>query len=100
MEQPLFKKPETPDFGNPETQKAYVEEAHSKLELVRKELDVNRVEQNLLQTRIRMMKDFINDLPSSDPQYSMLVAQVQMDLIEFDELKIRETMLIQRISNP
>ncbi len=39
--------------------------------------------------RIQMMQSFVNDLPSSDPQYSMLLAQIQMDRVELDELKLR-----------
>ena len=87
----------SPDFSNPAVQKAFVEEAQDSKALMQKEFDVNQAEQNLLKKRIDLMKQLINDLPSSDPQYSMLLAQVQMDQIEMDELKVRETVLIQRL---
>ena len=97
MQKPLFKKPETPDFGNPAVQKAFVEDIRTSKELLLKELDLNRAEQVLLAQRIAMMKSFINDLPASDPQYGMLLAQVQMDQIEMDELKAREGTVLEQI---
>lgn len=97
MEQPLYKKPQTPDFSNPNIQLAFIEQSNSSKELLQKELDVNQAEQNLLKKRISMMKEFINNLPASDPQYSMLVIQVQMDQIEWDELKVREDSIIQKL---
>jgi hypothetical protein len=90
MDKNLFKKPETPDLSNPAVQRSYIEEAHSGAELIRKEIEVNLMEQNLLDKRIQMMQSFVNDLSSSDPQYSMLLAQIEMDRLELDELKIRE----------
>ncbi|HSX25466.1 MAG TPA: hypothetical protein VLE89_00475 [Chlamydiales bacterium] len=93
----LPKKESAPDFSNPSVEQAYVQEAHDVKSLLQKELDVNQMEQNLLQQRIAMMRSFINDLPASDPQYSMLLTQIQMDNIEMDELKTRETILIQNI---
>lgn len=98
MQRPLFKKPETPNFSNPLTQSAFVQQAETAKEILFKELTVNQQEQNLLQKRIHMMNEFINELPASDPQYSMLVIQVQMDRIELDELKVRESMLHQKLS--
>lgn len=96
----LFPKKENPpDLSKPLMQDAFVNETKDSLSLFQKELEVNRAEQNLLRKRMAMMKSFINDLPDSDPQYSMLVTQVQMDQIETDELKVRETLLIQKISD-
>jgi hypothetical protein len=97
--QPFPKKENTPDFLNPNTQQEYVQSAEDSKALMQKELDVNQAEQNLLRKRIALMKSFINDLPSSDPQYSMLVIQVEMDQIEVDELKNREILLIQKLSD-
>ena len=94
----LFKKPDTPDFSNPHIQKLFIEETESQIELVKKEIEVNQAEQLLLGQRIQMMNGFINDLPSSDPQYSMLLVQLQMDRIEIDELKSRESTLVEIIS--
>ena len=93
-----FQKKETPDFSNSETSQEFVQEAHDNKALMQKELDVNHAEQVLLDKRIRMMKSFMNDLPSSDPQYSMLAAQIQMDGLEISELKVRETLLTQKLS--
>ncbi|MBX7067357.1 MAG: hypothetical protein K1X28_09010 [Parachlamydiales bacterium] len=93
-----FSKKDAPDFSKPEVQQTFVHQTHDSKELMQKELDVNQEEQILLDKRIRMMKTFINDLPSSDPQYSMLAVQIQMDQLELDELKVRETFLIQKLS--
>ncbi len=95
---PFPKKENTPDFSNPSVQQAFVQDTQDSKSLMQKELDVNRAEQVLLRQRISLMKGFINDIPSSDPQYSMLVLQVQMDQIEVDELKNRETLLIKNLS--
>lgn len=75
----------------------YVQEAHDWVSLLYKELDVNRAEQALLAARIRMMTEFVNDLPASDPQYSMLRAQLTMDRVEIDELKRREGFIEQQL---
>lgn len=95
--QPFPKKEETPDFSKPAIQQAFVQSTSDSKSLMQKELDVNQAEQTLLIQRIQLMKSFINDLPSSDPQYSLLLTQLQMDQIEMDELKVRETLLIQKL---
>jgi hypothetical protein len=97
MDKNLFKKPETPDLATPAAQRSYIEEAHSAAELLQKELEINQMEQTLLQKRIQMMQSFVNDLPSSDPQYSMLLAQLQMDRLELDELRLREQSIAERL---
>jgi len=84
------KKDELPNLNDPEAQKAFTKDTKDSKELIQKELNVNKAEQNLLQKRIDMAKGLINDLPTSDPQYSMLLIQMQMDQVELDELKIRE----------
>lgn len=86
------------DFSKPEAQQAFVQNTQDSKSLLQKELDTNQAEQILLTRRIALMKTFINDLPSSDPQYSMLIAQVQMDQIELDELKTRAILLSQKLS--
>ncbi len=94
-----FPKEKTPDFSKIEAQQAYVREAHDSKALMQKELDVNLAEQILLNQRVQLMKGFLNDLPSSDPQYSMLAAQIQMDQLELDELRVRASLLSQKLSD-
>lgn len=98
MQKPIYKKPETPNFENLSSQRVFIEETRSNRDLMQKELNVNQEEQLLLEKRLQMMKEFINDLPSSDPQYSMLISQIQMDQIELNELKTRESIIIQKIA--
>lgn len=85
------------NLSNPAAAQAFVHEARDARTLMQKELTVNHAEQALLEKRILMMKDFINQLPASDPQYSMLITAIQMDQIELDELKNRELTLNQRL---
>lgn len=92
----LFKKASVPDLSNPTMQLTFLEDAHSDTELIQKEIEVNEIEQQLLKKRIDMMKVFVNDLPSSDPQYSMLLTQIRMDDLELIELRLRETNLVER----
>lgn len=95
--EPFPKKENAPNYSNPAVQQAFIQEIKDGKTLMQKELEVNLEEQNLLNKRLVMMKQFLNELPSSDPQYSMLALQVKMDQIELDEKKIRETLIIQRI---
>jgi hypothetical protein len=88
--EPLLNKISERDLLKPENQKAYVLETHNAFDLLQKEVDINHAEQELLSKRIQMMKNFVNDLPSCDSEYSMMMAQIQMDLIELDEIKRRE----------
>ena len=97
--QPFPKKENAPDFSNPAVQQAFVQNTQTSKSLMQKELDTNQAEQVLLNKRIELMKSFVNDLPSSDPQYSMLLTQIQMDQLELDELKVRSTLLIQNLSD-
>ena len=92
-----FKKNPSPDFSNPKFQHAYVQDAQDALSLLNKELAVNQAEQSLLKQRIRLMQEFLSDLPASDPQYSMILTQLQMDRIEIDELKRREESIVDHI---
>ncbi len=93
-----FPEKDPSNLSSPEAKQAFVQNNESSKALIQKELDVNRAEQVLLNRRIELMKSFINDLPSSDPQYSMLASQVQMDQLEIDELKVREALFIQKLS--
>jgi len=87
---PFGNKPETTNFSDAAARNAFVQGMPDGQTLLQNELTVNRSEQLLLQERIRLMQSFVNDLPASDPQYSMLRIAVQMDLVELDELRARE----------
>lgn len=97
--QPFPQKENAPDFSKPEVQQAFVQNTEDGRALLQKELSVNQAEQNLLVKRVQLMKGFVNDLPSSDPQYSMLLTQIQMDQIELDELRIRAQLLSQKLAD-
>lgn len=58
-----------------------------------KELDVNQQEQLILKKRIAIMKDFLNELPANDPQYSIMLTLMRTDQIELDELKVHESII-------
>lgn len=88
----------SPNFSDQTFQNQYVEDTKSGKELLQKELDVNQAEQELLKKRVSLMRDFLNDIPSSDPQYGMISTSLQMDLVELDELKARQEQLINRLS--
>jgi hypothetical protein len=98
MESP-FKKETTSYFSNEKAQQAFVHDTKDATSLLHKEISVNLAEQNLLLQRIRLMNELVNDIPSSDPQYSMILSQVQMDQIELDELKRRADSLVEQIKN-
>lgn len=100
MDNHLIKKIDTPDFSRPDVQKAFIDEAHTSADLIRKEIEVNLAEQGLLKKRIEMMRSFVNDLPASDPQYSMLLSQIQADEVEIIELSLREKELASRLESP
>lgn len=87
------RKDDPPNFSNPSERESFVQDTENRKDLLQKELAVNLAEQNLLSKRIELMKSFLNDLPSSDPHYSMMAVQIKMDQIEMDELKAREALL-------
>jgi hypothetical protein len=99
MQNPLYKKPVDPTFKDPKTQNQFVKDTTSSNDLIIKELIVNKSNQGLLEKRILIMKESLNNIPSSDPQYTMMATQIQMDKIELDELKIREKKLSLIIEN-
>ena len=65
--------------------------------LLQKELTVNHTEQVLLKKRMQLMQEFMNELPSYDPQYSMIAVAIEADKVELDELQIRAGSLLQKI---
>lgn len=62
-----------------------------KLTLLQQELDVNLQEQTLVKKRINLIKDTFHEIPNTNPRYAILFTQLEMDQIELDELKHRET---------
>ena len=56
-------------------------------ELLQEELDTNVQEQVIVNKRIQLLKEFMKNIPITDPQYSILNTQLEMDRIELDELK-------------
>jgi hypothetical protein len=79
------------------SERNYSHNIPSKKELLQRELDVNRAEQALLRQRIQTVKDYLGELPTTDPQYGIIHAQIRMDQIELDELKFQEENLLQQI---
>lgn len=96
--EPPIKKASSRDFSNPKNQQAYLHETHNAFDLLHKEIDINHAEQELLTKRIQLMKNFVNDLPDFDSEYSMLRAQIQMDQVELDEIKRRESALSEQLN--
>ena len=94
-----FSEEESSDFSKPAIQQSFIQNTSDSKSLMQKELDVNQAEQTLLTQRIQLATSLLNDLPSSDPQYFMLLTQVQMDQIELDELKIRALLLSQKLED-
>lgn len=99
MDKFRIKKEQSRNFSSSKEQKAFVGETSETKELLQKEIDLNLIQQNVLQKKMATSLTLLNDLPSSDPQYSFLRIQSQMDQIELDELKIRESILKARLES-
>ncbi|HEV7737055.1 MAG TPA: hypothetical protein VGO47_06760 [Chlamydiales bacterium] len=78
-------------------EQAYVSGIPDASSLLQKELTVNHTEQILLKKRMQLMQEFMNDLPSYDPQYSMIAVAIEADKIELDELQVRARSILQKI---
>ncbi|NGX56347.1 MAG: hypothetical protein K1060chlam5_00585 [Candidatus Anoxychlamydiales bacterium] len=61
-----------------------------KLDLLKKDLEVNIQEQVIVNKRIMLLKESMQEIPNTNPDYVILITQHKMDLIELDELKSRE----------
>jgi len=57
--------------------------------LLKEELEVNLQEQILVNKRITTIKDSFKEIPNTDPEYALLLTQLEMDKIELDELFYR-----------
>jgi len=89
--------PNKSDLAKRAFEQAYIHDTKDEHRLLEKELILIATEQNLLKQRIRTMESFVNDLPTYDPQYSMLLTTIKMDQIELDELAIRKASLVQKL---
>ena len=78
-------------------EQAFIFENPDATSLLQKELQVNHTEQLLLKKRMQLMQEFMNDLPSYDPQYSMIAVAIEADKIELDELQVRASSILQKI---
>lgn len=78
-------------------QKEYDLKIDTSADLLRKELDINLAEQALLSQRQILMKSQMNAIPDFDPQYIVLLTQLDMDRIEWDELKIRASKIVETL---
>ena len=94
-----FRREEDPSFLDPKTEQIFIQQTLNSKELLQKELNVTQAETALLMQRVQLMKSYLGQLPSSDPQYTLLVHQIHMDQIEIDELKVRETKIIDKIKS-
>lgn len=63
------------------------------IDLLKQEIDVNIQEQILVNKRISLIKDTFKTMPSTEPEYAILLTQLEMDQIQLDELKSRENLL-------
>ena len=73
-------------------------ESRQKL-LIKQELDVNLQQQNIVNQSIKTIKEFFQNIPNTDPDYAILLTQMEMDQIHLDELKKREDELVNFIKN-
>ncbi|NGX33758.1 MAG: hypothetical protein K1060chlam1_00099 [Candidatus Anoxychlamydiales bacterium] len=70
-----------------------LDEKSRKIDLLKQEIDVNIQEQILVNKRISLIKDTFKTMPSTEPEYAILLTQLEMDQIQLDELKSRENLL-------
>ena len=69
------------------------------IDLLKQEIDVNFQEQVLVNKRISIIKETFNTMPNTDPEYAILLTQLEMDQIQLDELKFRENALKSSLQN-
>lgn len=54
-------------------------------------------EQNIVNKRIKITKETLEEIPSTDPQYSILKDQIDIDRINLDELQKKVVVLEKKI---
>ena len=70
-----------------------LDEKSRQIDLLKQEIDVNTQEQVLVNKRLTLIKDTFKAMPNTDPEYAILLTQLEMDQIQLDELKFRENAL-------
>ena len=70
-----------------------------KIDLLKQELDVNLQEQVIISKKINLIKDLFQKISTTNPQYSILVQQLEMNQIELDEFKYREDEIKSKIKS-
>jgi len=70
-----------------------LDEKSRQINLLQEEIEINLQEQVLVNKRINLIKDTFKELPNTDPEYAILLTQLEMDQIQLDELKFRENAL-------
>ena len=85
------------DFAAKAFEQAYVYDIKDEKDLLQKELVLIQMEQTLLDQRIQTMRSFVSDLPTYDPQYSMILTTIKMDQIELDELTARKLSILHKM---
>jgi hypothetical protein len=93
----MHENPNKSDLSRKAFEQAYIYDTKDEKHLLQKELVLIQMEQTLLDQRIQTMKSFVSDLPTHDPQYSMILTTIKMDQIELDELATRKISLLQKI---
>lgn len=88
-----------PQSNNKSFERSFVHDITTEEALIQKELLLIDSEESLLKQRIQVMKDFIKELPSKDPQYGMMEVAIDMDLIELDEYAAKRLLLLDRLDN-
>jgi hypothetical protein len=62
---------------------------NNKLDILRKDLEVNTEEQVIINKKLMILQDTINETANTDPSYALIQTQINMNQIELDEIKIR-----------
>jgi hypothetical protein len=61
--------------------------------LFKQELDIIQQEQIYVKKRIDLLKETLKEIPSTLPDYAILIAQLEMDQIQLDELQNKEEII-------
>jgi hypothetical protein len=86
-------------FDNKQFEKEFIHNIPNAESLIRKELILLKTEEDLLEQRIRLMKNFANELPSWDPQYGMIRLALEMDQFDLSEHHLQRDSLVQKLND-